>query len=330
MGERPRGAHGRRSRIAGLSVIAVGAVVGVVAAVVALAAEPTTVQTASRAAGVLGRVDDLPVTVTTSSTRSVVARPPLGSAGPVLMDQVTRDLGCIVVPLTPAEGYDPFYDQYCTSEVGVRIVADAAVDPAALVAAAELVDVVLADMDEEAARMVDGDLRIGVLDRDDDAPEMPEYRDLPTLFPDIDWTAARAYGARPGRPLMVVPEENLLCREDDTYPGQSVFLHEIGHSVLDMAVVPADPAFEDRVAAAYDAAMASGVYADSYATVNADEYWAEGVQDYFDASRRPTPGQRGGFDSAIASRRDLLTLDPTLHGLIAEVFGDNDWRFTCP
>jgi hypothetical protein len=64
--------------------------------------------------------------------------------------------------------------------------------------------------------------------------------------------------------------------------------------------------------------------------VNADEYWAEGVQDYFDASRRPLPDQRGGFDSRIASRGDLLVHDPTLHGLIAEVFGANDWRFTCP
>ncbi|MDY7104370.1 MAG: hypothetical protein S0880_24555 [Actinomycetota bacterium] len=313
-----------------MSVVSLAAVTATVAAVGTLVGDPADVGTAGSAVEVVARADERVSTATTSAARSVVSRPAAGGAGPVLIEQVTENLGCIVVPLVPADGYDEFYDQYCTSRLGVRIVADEAVDPDALVAAAELVDVVLADRPDIVTRLVDGDLRIGVLDRDDDAPEMPEYRDLPRLFPDVDWTAARAYGARPGRPLMVVPEENLLCRDDDTYPGQSVFLHEIGHTVLDMAVIPADPTFEDRVEAAYEAAMASGVYVDSYATVNADEYWAEGVQDYFDASRPRDESRSGGFDSRVADRRSLLELDPTLHALVAEVFGDNGWRFACP
>ncbi|MEZ5231967.1 MAG: hypothetical protein R2749_04570 [Acidimicrobiales bacterium] len=164
--------------------------------------------------------------------------------------------------------------------------ASAEVDGASLQAAGAVIEGMLANRPDLARRMADRGFRLGVIGRSaGGGPSPVEYRDLPTSYPDTDWDAARAYGATPRRPLAAAPEENLLCSAEDTYPGQSVLTHELGHSVLDMAVLPDDPDFADRLRAAFDVAKRMPVYRDTYAMTNADEYWAEGVQDYFDASR---------------------------------------------
>ena len=54
---------------------------------------------------------------------------------------------------------------------------------------------------------------------------------------------------------------------------------------------------------------------------DAQEYWAEGAQCWFDCSN---PGNSGG----AANRYMLKAKDPTLAGLLTEVYGDVPWRYT--
>ncbi|MFN0092593.1 MAG: hypothetical protein ACKVWR_20360, partial [Acidimicrobiales bacterium] len=256
---------------------------------------------------------------------ATLARTPAPSAPP------SGDGRCEVVPAEPAYGFDPFYEKVCVVD-GVPIVAAGVVEDAALRAAADIAHNMLLPRPDLRAQMIANGLRIGVLGRRQQATEMPEYRDLTTRYPGRDWNAARAYGARPGRPLMIAPEENLTCGPADTYPGQSVLTHELGHSVLDLAVAFVDPTFKGRLADAFRQAQGMTVYRRSYAMTDLDEYWAEGVQDYFDASTRGVGDDGGGngYDSPIATRAELAAADPVLHGLIAEVFTDRRWTPSCP
>ncbi len=80
--------------------------------------------------------------------------------------------------------------------------------------------------------------------------------------------------------------------------------------------------------AAYDAAMTAGLFANTYAATNPDEYWAEGVQDWFDTNLTADPAN--GVHNGIHTRAQLMTYDPGLAALIAEVFGDRPWRYACP
>lgn len=59
---------------------------------------------------------------------------------------------------------------------------------------------------------------------------------------------------------------------------------------------------------------------------NAEEYWAEGVQAWFDASVRED------VNCGLNTRCKLREADPQLADLMLEVFGENDWRYTdtCP
>jgi hypothetical protein len=238
---------------------------------------------------------------------------------------------CQVGPVPEGFDLDPFYRRACVV-AGLPVVASGTVDPAALVAAGGVLAGMLQGRPDLVEELVARRFRLGVIGVDQRAVDLPEYRDLPRSYPRTDWDAARAYGATPGRPLAAVPEENLLCSARDSYPGQSVLTHELGHSVLDMAVIPRDPGFEGRVERAFEHATGLAVYRDTYAMTNADEYWAEGVQDFFDASRvgHGTSGGGDGYDGPIWSRDTLRAEDPMLYELVAEVFTEVDYRPSCP
>ena len=55
------------------------------------------------------------------------------------------------------------------------------------------------------------------------------------------------------------------------------------------------------------------------------EYWAEGVQDWYDTNRTMDHDH-----NHIHTRDQLETYDPELAKLCAEVLGDTSWRFVSP
>lgn len=256
-----------------------------------------------------------------------------GSVEPAVAGALPLDIyaPCVVGPVPPELGLDAFYAKACVVG-GVPVVSSAVVRDGALVEAARIVAGMLSDRPDLLAALAEGPFRLGIIGLEERAVDLPEYRDLPANFSGTDWDAARAYGATPRRPLAAVPEENLLCLPDDTYPGQSVLPHELAHSLLDMVLAVQDSTVEPRIVALYGAARTKTAYRDTYALTNADEYWAEGVQDFFDASRAAYgPGGGGdGYDGPIASRETLRTEDPGLYTLIAEVFSEMAWSPTCP
>ena len=62
-----------------------------------------------------------------------------------------------------------------------------------------------------------------------------------------------------------------------------------------------------------------------YAAKNQAEYWAEGVQDWYDTNRTMDHDH-----NQIHTRDQLKTYDPELARLCAEVLGDSAWRFVSP
>ena len=62
-----------------------------------------------------------------------------------------------------------------------------------------------------------------------------------------------------------------------------------------------------------------------YAGTNAAEYWAEGVQDWYDTNRTMDHDH-----NHIHTRAAFKTYDPQLATLIADVLGDGSWRFVSP
>ena len=86
-----------------------------------------------------------------------------------------------------------------------------------------------------------------------------------------------------------------------------------------------DPTFDSRLEAAYDAAMEAGLWKGKYAGVNHHEYFAEGVQSWFDDNR-----ENDHDHNHVDTREELLEYDPGLARICREVFGDTELRYSKP
>jgi len=153
--------------------------------------------------------------------------------------------------------------------------------------------------------------------------DIPEYK---WLTPKDFWDArARGLGGSETDPVCSCAEENVMGYEGDPYSTESIVIHEFAHNIHLRGMVNLDPTFDKRVKAAYDAAMKADLWKGKYASTNHHEYFAEGVQSWFDNNREPDHDH-----NFVNTRVELQAYDPGLAALCKEVFGDTELRYTKP
>ena len=226
----------------------------------------------------------------------------------------------------PSElGLSPFY-QKCVMAKGIPIVSSAKVDSRALLEAQRLVEAMLRKRPELAKPMIDRKLRVAVMAHSEQTLDIPEHSDLQKAFPQTDWNKrARGLGATLARPCVSGAEENLLGLPGDRYRGECILIHEFAHTVLQFGMEPTDPNFRNELSKAF-AKSKDTIWKNTYAATNVDEYWAEGVQSWFDCNRKG-PSQGDGVHNDVWNRERLKSADAVLHSLLARVFSeDRIWR----
>lgn len=229
---------------------------------------------------------------------------------------------------SPELGLDPFYKK-CILVKGLPIVSSDKVSDDGLRAAVSIVQKMLEKRPEIVKPMLSLKLRIAVMAPSEQTLDIPEHSDLQKAFPDTDWNKrARGLGATTVRPAVSCGEENLLGLRGDRYKGESILIHEFGHTVLNFGMERVDKGFRPKLQAAFDAAKKTGVWKNTYAMTNLDEYWAEGVQSWFDCNQKGPVGGNG-VHNEIWNRIELKAKDPTLHDLLNEVFIAN-WKWKDP
>ena len=239
---------------------------------------------------------------------------------------------CTVSTPPAALRLDPFYTKHCSVR-GIPLVSARVVPDAAFEQAWGLLETLLSGVSESVIRQVIANkTRVGIIGADQQLTEMPEYRQLDEKFPLEKWQSwderARGLGATPYIPLASSSEENLLCYAQDVYTGKNLLLHEFAHTVLLMGVEFADESFRGRLEQAYKTALAKGLWRDTYAATTPDEYWAEGVQAYYNDNLEASPAD--GYHGEINTHAELNAYDPALFGLIKEIFGKGKSVPGCP
>ncbi len=214
----------------------------------------------------------------------------------------------------------PFYKKY-TDANGFPILSSDKASDAALLEAADVVNHMLDGRDDVRQAIIKNKVRLAVMAPDEQTTDVPEHSDLK---PKAYWDRrARGLGATHARPAVSCGEENLLNLKGDRYDKEDILVHEFGHVIHEMGMNSIDPAFDGKLKASYDHAMDKGTWKDTYAATNYKEYWAEGVQAYFDCAAPPQPGNHND----INTREKLEKSDPELFGLIDGVFKQNKWRY---
>ena len=176
--------------------------------------------------------------------------------------------------------------------------------------------------------MVRRGMRAAVIARDEKLTQIPEYADLYSVFPNRDWDALRGVGATLDRPVSSVGEENLLCDRNTPFTGEFILPQTFSHGLRALGIAPSVADFNRRLEDAYERALAAGLWADTFAAANAAQYFAEGVQDWFDANSEATPAD--GVHNQVNTRAELKTYDATLAGMIGDYLADDTWRPSCP
>ncbi|MBR46482.1 MAG: hypothetical protein CMM31_08400 [Rhodospirillaceae bacterium] len=206
---------------------------------------------------------------------------------------------------------------------GIPIIGAAAVPDAAFAQVTAILQGMLAARPDILDQMAANNIKVGILGTGDVTTDLPEY----AFLKDDAWTdwdaRARGLGAALAVPLTSGAEENLLYLAKDPYKGESIFLHEFAHSIKALGIVFLGPSFAERLEAAYDAAMQEDLWDNTYVAVNLEEYWAEGVQSYFDVNLLVKPSN--GIKNFVETREKLKSHDPIHYEIVEEKFSTN-WR----
>lgn len=222
-------------------------------------------------------------------------------------------------------GLSPFYKKHVELG-GLPIVGSEKVPDAALRQAHRIAKAMLARLDRTRRMMVRNRTRVAIMAESEVTVDIPEHSDLYRAFPGTDWNKrARGLGATRERPVISAAEENLLGYPSDRYHGESIFVHEFAHAIMDMGLVDTDRTFRPELLRAFENAVRTGLWKDTYALSNPSEYWAETVQSYFDANRTANPPD--GVHNHVGTRAELKAYDPMAYRLIRRVFGDDRWNW---
>jgi hypothetical protein len=175
--------------------------------------------------------------------------------------------------------------------------------------------------------------RVGVLAQGEMITDLPEERDLKkpvfsdqrltfcerkaylqiAAMTDKQYWNTRARGL--GGLYTIGATENLLGYPGSVYFGENILVHEFSHAML-TAIEQADPTLYAEVQTAYAHAQRTGLWKGSYSINTLQEYWAEGVQFWFDSNM----AYRRAPSRTILGDADLKRYDPMLWDALAQVY----------
>ena len=246
----------------------------------------------------------------------------------VLPQKVVEEAGsfrippCTITAVPKEKGYPDFYKKYIDCN-GIPIISSWRVPDSCLVQAYKTVYAMTSMLEKPVLEaMVAKDARLAVMARYEGTTDIPEHSDL-INDTTLNWNLrARGLGGDLGLTLTSCAEENVLAYQIDKYHAEDILIHEFSHAIHLIGIIQVYPDINARLQALLDKAIAEGRFVGTYAAVDIYEYWAEGVQDWFNVNAEvPHPD---GKHNPVNTREELKAYDPDLYGLIAEFFPETD------
>jgi hypothetical protein len=224
---------------------------------------------------------------------------------------------------------DDFYRKACDQN-GIAIVAAESVDDAALEAAAARMAGLFAERPELANGVADAIDHVAIIGKSERITDLPDFEDLYFILPGTDWhRLGRSFPGSEEIPVAAGAEENLLCLDEDHYHGEDMFVRDFGWTIRRFGLASIEPGINEAIEDAYNHAIAADLWRHTIAEVNSDQYWAEGVESFFDANNEATD-DTDEIHNFVNTRDELRAYDPFLYQVLVNVFGETTWRPECP
>jgi hypothetical protein len=222
---------------------------------------------------------------------------------------------------------NPFYKKYINVN-GIHLLSSHRVPDSALYAAYRTLKGITGILPREVLEaMTSVNMRVAVMARYEGITDIPEHAHL-AKDTTLNWDVrARGLGGDPELPLTTCAEENLLCYQIDKYHAEDILVHEFAHSIHLIGLTTTTPDFNKRLRTALDAAKAASKWRKTYASTNIAEYWAEGVQDWFNVNAEVK--HPDGKHNYVNTRRELRKYDKGLYDILAGIFPEGKEPVSC-
>jgi len=233
---------------------------------------------------------------------------------------------CVVTTPPDSLNLDPFYKKYVDVN-GIPLVSSWRVPDSCYVAAHRTLYAMTSMLSPEIMdAMRKAHARVGIMARYEGTYNIPEHKYL-QADTSINWDLrARGLGGTLYEPLTTCAEENILAYQIDKYHAEDILIHEFSHAIHLIGILQVEPDINERIEACQQKALAAGKWAGTYAGTNYEEYWAEGVQDWFNVNaevERPD-----GKHNWVNTREELKEYDPDLWALISKYFPETDLQIS--
>ena len=198
----------------------------------------------------------------------------------------------------------------------IHILASDKAPDSCLVRAGEQLNYLSSHVYQEALNaMTDQDLKVIAMGRYEGITQLPEFKDYPKMEPWWD-IHKRGWGGTKELPVMLCAEENVLAYQIDPNYAEDVLVNSFARTLFSMGIKRINPSAENKLNSIFYKAIAAGKWKSTTASNSPLDYWAEGVQDWFDVNAEsPLPN---GEHNWVNTHEDLKRYDRELYDFIAE------------
>jgi hypothetical protein len=234
--------------------------------------------------------------------------------------------GCVITKPPLELRLDTFYTKYCDAQ-GIPIVSSDKVEDMALKQAYYIINNMLLPIPDVHKVLVAEGYYVAIISCEEQQTTLPEYSNMDSEYWD---KRARGLGGGRGNQITSCGEENLLClgSGEDRFKGENILIHEFAHTIHLGGQGENYEEFNKRLFKIYCDAMNKDLWQDTYAATNHEEYWAEGVQSYYNCNIESQFGD--GVHNYVNTREELAEYDPVLYNFISSNFDYFDWTPACP
>ena len=196
---------------------------------------------------------------------------------------VTTSLVDYQVSVVPPElNLHPFYEKYINAD-GIPVVSSSQVRDNALLKASEVITLMLSKRPDLKQKIVEKYCKVMIIGQNEGVCDLPEYAHICNTEENIYYwnNRARGFGGAPEDDFSAsFGEENILCLEGDRYKGESILVHEFAHLIHLVGIKEIEPEFDIKLEKIRNEAIRKGLWANTYAITNKEEYFAESVQSF--------------------------------------------------
>jgi hypothetical protein len=230
--------------------------------------------------------------------------------GAVAYHAAYADPDFMVQDISPPE--QGFYSRIVDSG-GIAVKSNDEVSDRALILGAQTISTMLENIPDVRAKLVQAHAELHIIGKNQlvsDLPENSSYKGQ--LFEGNQTVDQRTRGL--GGLLTSCGEENLLNLPQDRYAGRNICVHEFAHNIQN-AGLSADA--RQKLSEQYQRALSAGLWRNSYAATNEEEFFAELSMWYFG-----THGDEG-MDGIKPGNgpEGLRQYDPDSFALLKSIYG---------